>query len=102
MVLPSERSPSSTSQAWRRSLGKTILLTTHYMDEAQALADRVIVIARGEIVAQGPPDSLGGGIALDARIRFLLPDGIDAGELPVQVSASVDGAVVIETSEPTK
>ena len=99
--------PSARRQAWGIvkglcQLGKTILLTTHYMDEAQALADRVIVIARGEIVAQGPPDSLGGGVALDARIRFLLPDGISVADLPVTVASCSDGAVVIETSEPTK
>ena len=41
-----------------RSLGKTIFLTTHYMDEAQALADRVAVIAAGEIVAEGTPEQV--------------------------------------------
>ena len=41
-------------------LGKTVLLTTHYMDEAQYLADRVSVIAAGRIVATGPPSSLAG------------------------------------------
>jgi ABC-2 type transport system ATP-binding protein len=42
-----------------KSEGTTILLTTHYLDEAQYLADRVAVIARGRIVAQGVPDSIG-------------------------------------------
>jgi ABC-2 type transport system ATP-binding protein len=42
-----------------KSNGTTILLTTHYLDEAQYLADRVAVIARGRIVAQGAPDSIG-------------------------------------------
>ena len=41
------------------TLGKTILLTTHYMDEAQHLADRVVVIARGQVIAEGTPDTLG-------------------------------------------
>ena len=54
-------------------LGKTVLLTTHYMDEAQALADRVIVIAAGLIVAEGTPESIGGRADADAQIRFLLP-----------------------------
>jgi ABC-2 type transport system ATP-binding protein len=59
--------PSARRQSWElisalRDLGKTILLTTHYMDEAQHLADRVVVIARGRVIAEGTPDSLGAGI----------------------------------------
>ena len=42
-----------------RDLGKTVFLTTHYMDEAQQLADRVAIIAGGEIVARGTPEDLG-------------------------------------------
>ena len=57
--------PSARRQAWElvrslRSLGTTILLTTHYMDEAQNLADRIAVIANGRIVAQGTPETIGG------------------------------------------
>ena len=57
--------PSARREAWQvvkslAELGKTVLLTTHYMDEAQFLADRVAVIAAGRIVAEGPPSSLGG------------------------------------------
>ena len=56
--------PSARREAWDvvknlASLGKTVLLTTHYMDEAQYLADRVAVIADGRIVAEGPPATLG-------------------------------------------
>ncbi|MGA8744342.1 MAG: ABC transporter ATP-binding protein [Solirubrobacterales bacterium] len=56
--------PSARRQAWEvigglRDLGKTVFLTTHYMDEAQHLADRVTIIARGEIVARGTPEDLG-------------------------------------------
>ena len=56
--------PSARRQAWEmiaglRDLGKTVFLTTHYMDEAQRLADRVTVIAGGEIVAEGTPEDLG-------------------------------------------
>ena len=56
--------PSARREAWEvvknlASLGKTVLLTTHYMDEAQYLADRVAVIADGQIVAEGPPGTLG-------------------------------------------
>jgi ABC-2 type transport system ATP-binding protein len=72
--------PSARRQAWEvvrdlAGLGKTILLTTHYMDEAQALATRVAIIADGRIVAQGTPDSLGGRDAGQSIIRFSLPDG---------------------------
>ena len=44
-----------------RDLGKTVLLTTHYLDEAQALADRVAIIKDGRILAEGPPAELGAG-----------------------------------------
>ena len=57
--------PSARRRSWLlienlRSLGKTIVLTTHYMDEAQNLADRAAVLARGRIVAEGPPETLAG------------------------------------------
>jgi ABC-2 type transport system ATP-binding protein len=57
--------PSARRQAWTtiaglRDLGKTIFLTTHYMDEAQRLADRVAIIAAGRVVARGTPEDLGG------------------------------------------
>jgi ABC-2 type transport system ATP-binding protein len=76
--------PSARHEAWQvvrnlASLGKTVLLTTHYMDEAQQLADRVAVIAQGRIVAEGTPASLGGRDAVQARVRWqsdlLPPDG---------------------------
>jgi ABC-2 type transport system ATP-binding protein len=83
------------------SLGKTVLLTTHYMDEAEHLANRVAVIAGGFIVAEGPPDSLGGRNQAEVHIRFSLPEGVSAADLPVPVST--DGrAVLIETAEPTR
>jgi ABC-2 type transport system ATP-binding protein len=46
-----------------RDLGKTILLTTHYLDEAQALADRVAIVKDGRVLAEGPPAELGAGAA---------------------------------------
>ena len=55
--------------------GTTILLTTHYLDEAEALADRVAVIARGRIVAEGSPKTLGGRATAEATVRWLSADG---------------------------
>jgi ABC-2 type transport system ATP-binding protein len=52
-----------------RDLGKTVLLTTHYLDEAQALADRVAIIKDGTILAEGPPGALRGGGA-PYRVRW--------------------------------
>jgi ABC-2 type transport system ATP-binding protein len=56
--------PAARRQSWEliaslRELGTTILLTTHYMDEAQHLADRVVVVREGRVIADGPPESLG-------------------------------------------
>jgi ABC-2 type transport system ATP-binding protein len=72
--------PSARREAWHvvkslAALGKTILLTTHYMDEAQYLADRVAVIAAGQIVAEGPPATLADRDLAAARIRYRTPDG---------------------------
>ena len=72
--------PAARRDAWQlvrqlRAAGTTILLTTHDMDEAQALADRVVVLSGGVVVAQGPPATLGGRDAERARITFTLPDG---------------------------
>jgi ABC-2 type transport system ATP-binding protein len=72
--------PSARREAWEvvknlAVLGKTVLLTTHYMDEAQYLADRVAVIAAGRIVAEGPPATLGGRERARPRVRYRRPAG---------------------------
>ncbi len=59
------------------TLGKTVLLTTHYMDEAQTLADRVIVIARGAIVAEGTPEDIGGRDLDKTIVSFAAPADLD-------------------------
>jgi ABC-2 type transport system ATP-binding protein len=72
--------PSARHEAWEviknlATLGKTVLLTTHYMDEAQYLADRVAVISSGRIVAEGPPATIGNRERARARIRYRPADG---------------------------
>ncbi len=66
--------------------GTTVMLTTHYMEEAEALADQVAIIASGKIVAHGPPASLGGRDQGAATIRFQLPAGVTPADLPVTVA----------------
>jgi len=100
--------PHARRQAWSTikslcSLGKTVFLTTHFMDEAQHLADRVAVMASGRIVASGPPDELGGRDALPTEIRFVLPEGVplsDLPPLPADAQLQHDGdAVLLRTAE---
>ena len=101
--------PAARRGAWTvignlRSLGKTVFLTTHYMDEAQHLADRVAIIAAGRIVAAGAPAKLGGENSL-TRVSFTLPDGVAASELPRGLSGelSADGdSVELATHEPVR
>ena len=98
--------PSARRQAWEvvknlAGLGKTILLTTHYMDEAQALADRVIVIAAGQVVAEGTPTSIGGRDLATARVEFSLPPGTQVADLPIRAQVDRD-VVVATTTEPTE
>jgi ABC-2 type transport system ATP-binding protein len=93
--------PSARRAAWDvidglRELGKTVFLTTHYMDEAENLADRIAVISGGEIVAEGTPRTLGGRERMAARIRFSLPDGVGVDELPLPAHAT-NGSVTIES-----
>jgi ABC-2 type transport system ATP-binding protein len=92
--------PSARRGAWEvvRNLsrgGTTILLTTHYIDEAQALADEVVVIAAGRVVASGPPELLTSQQRSDAVATFLLPLGVSMAELPVPGSVSGNGVVTV-------
>jgi ABC-2 type transport system ATP-binding protein len=101
--------PSARRRSWElvanlRSLGTTILLTTHYMDEAQNLADRVAVLAGGRIVAEGTPDMLAGRENGVAFVRFRLPEGVGAQDLPLPRDAELEAAnghIAFRTETPT-
>jgi ABC-2 type transport system ATP-binding protein len=85
-----------------RDLGKTILLTTHYMDEAQALADRVAIISDGRIVAEGPPSTLVGSHERVTLIRFRLPAGAPALPPTIEAKARTSAAgVEFAVEDPT-
>lgn len=98
--------PAARRGAWEmvrglKSLGKTVLLTTHYMEEAEYLANRVAILVQGNIVAEGAP----GDLALRDRtttVRFRLRDG--APQLPVEVQATSDdsGLYSLPAENPTR
>jgi ABC-2 type transport system ATP-binding protein len=96
--------PSARRGAWDlvsdlRTLGTTILLTTHYMEEAQALADHIVVIGAGRVVGQGTPDDLGGRDVAALQIRFRLPVGVDPASLPVPVTLDQHGYCELTTTD---
>jgi ABC-2 type transport system ATP-binding protein len=97
--------PGARRHAWDvignlAELGKTIFLTTHYMDEAQNLANRVAVITKGEIVAEGPPSTLVEQHLGRTVIRFRRPPG----DLPPSVrdGSTVGAEIEITVDEPTR
>ncbi|MBI2691828.1 MAG: ABC transporter ATP-binding protein [Solirubrobacterales bacterium] len=101
--------PEARREAWdviasMRDLGKTIVLTTHYMEEAQRLADQIAVFATGEIIAQGMPNEIGGREDLPSRVEFTLPTRISIPDLPAEfrAAASADGRVALDTTDPTR
>jgi ABC-2 type transport system ATP-binding protein len=98
--------PAARRGAWQmirnlKELGKTIFLTTHYMDEAQHLADEVAIISRGDIVAQGSPVSLGGRDTAATRLRFRVPaSGADLPE-DLRGDGGAGETIELQTDDPT-
>ncbi|TMC97571.1 MAG: ABC transporter ATP-binding protein [Chloroflexi bacterium] len=99
--------PSARRNAWEvikglAGLGKTIFLTSHSMDEVQYLADRVVIIAAGKVVAEGTPDTLAGREKAAAIVRFQMPENaVLPGGLGL-VARIDDGIVRLETGDPTR
>jgi ABC-2 type transport system ATP-binding protein len=96
--------PSGRRDTWDlirqlTSLGTTVMLTTHYMDEVEALADRVAVLNNAEIVAAGTPTSIGGRDSSEVTIRFLLPDGAAVSDLPIAIDSLEQGLVEVRTHD---
>jgi ABC-2 type transport system ATP-binding protein len=101
--------PSARRAAWEvvaglRKLGKTIFLTTHYMDEAEYLADRITVLSAGQIVAEGTPRTLAGRDHMGTAISFTLPDGLAPRDLPAGLSPLAEpgaaGLTVVRSESP--
>ena len=105
LVLAARESRNVLRSFWRNRSGTffTILLTTHYMDEAQALAERVAIIQDGRIVAEGTPADLAAAQRV-TEIRFTLPGAAAPGDLP-PVSGTVltrGQDVEVSTTDPTR
>ena len=99
--------PSARRHAWAmvknlQTLGKTVFLTTHYMDEAQNLADRAAIIVGGRIVAEGPPATLGGRAEAPTNVTFQLPPGAPPLPEHLHADSSPAGAVQLEAPEPMR
>jgi ABC-2 type transport system ATP-binding protein len=96
--------PSGRRDTWGvirqlAAAGTTVVLTTHYMDEVEALADRVAVLSNKEIVANGTPTSIGGRESGVATIRFQLPAGVAVSDVPAPVASSNEGLIEIHTED---
>jgi ABC-2 type transport system ATP-binding protein len=96
--------PAARRRTWAvvdrlREAGTTVLLTTHHMEEAERLADRVLVLARGRLVADASPGELRARSA-PVTIRCPLPHGVAAGLPPAFAPHTAGGELVIRTRHP--
>lgn len=97
--------PAARRKSWElvenlASLGKTILLTTHYLDEAQHLADRIAVLSGGKIVAEGTPETLGSATPT-TTIKFVVPAGVEPPSIAGGPNLG-DETATYETQQPTQ
>ena len=102
--------PSARRGAWNmverlKALGKTIFLTTHYMDEAQHLSDRVAILRDGKIVALGPPSELAARGASETVVSFRLPNGTPLADIRANVHAPLEssgGVITLRATDPQR
>jgi ABC-2 type transport system ATP-binding protein len=99
--------PGARRNAWEvikglAGLGKTIFLTSHSMDEVQYVADRVVIIAGGKVVAHGSPDTLAGRQKAATSVRFQLAESVDLPERLRQGARINGGVIELETQDPTR
>jgi ABC-2 type transport system ATP-binding protein len=98
--------PSARRTAWELidqlvGDGVTLFLTTHYLDEAQRLAGRILIISSGQIVAEGSPEDIGGRQKAPGTVRFLLPPGVDRAELTRLPELPPDATVAVDAGRVT-
>jgi ABC-2 type transport system ATP-binding protein len=102
--------PQARRQAWSmiemlKHLSKTVLLTTHYLDEAEALADWIAIIVDGRVAAEGIPATLGGRDSAPCEVKFCCPEGLDPSILTRAAASAEDfttanGVVTLQTADP--
>jgi ABC-2 type transport system ATP-binding protein len=102
--------PGARRESWNmieglKALGKTVFLTTHYMDEAQHLADRVAILREGRIVASGRTEEIASAIGRQTVIGFALGDSLSIDDVRGAVSGAVSAAgeeIEVQSVEPQR